>query len=188
MKLKWEEKSFLRIIIVGFFIIYIMQSFSISRYKKSINRIQDTCLTLKEKVGMLEAELEKKPKLIAISRIEYGIASWYGRPEHGRKTYSGEVYDMHNPFTCAHPTLPMGTVIHVTNLKNKKSIVCRVNDRMPMMWLKKGRIVDISYAGAQNLGMVRDGLVPICLRVVNADEGIEAEDLHEYREIIKEIG
>ena len=81
--------------------------------------------------------------------FEVGIASWYGREFQGRRTAAGERFDM-NSMTCAHPTLPLGTWLKVTNLRNRHSTYVRVNDRGPVV---EGRIVDLSFAAAQALGM-----------------------------------
>ncbi len=83
--------------------------------------------------------------------VEEGIASWYGPRFHGRRTASGEVFDMHR-LTAAHPWLPFGTVVRVTNLENGLSVVVRINDRGPFV---KGRIIDLSYAAAKRLRMLR---------------------------------
>jgi hypothetical protein len=82
-----------------------------------------------------------------------GVASWYGNPFHGRRTASGEVYDMEAP-TAAHPGLPFGTMIRVENLDNGRSTVLRVNDRGPFA---RGRILDVSRHGARELGMIGPG-------------------------------
>ncbi len=84
---------------------------------------------------------------------ERGVASWYGRKFHGKRTSSGETYDMHR-FTAAHKTLPLPTWVEVTNLRNRRSIVVRVNDRGPFV---ANRIIDLSYAAAEELDIVRDG-------------------------------
>lgn len=81
---------------------------------------------------------------------EVGLASWYGKKFHGRKTSSGEPYDMFR-LTAAHKHLPLPTFVRVTNLSNDKSIVVRINDRGPF---KDGRIIDLSYAAAAKLGML----------------------------------
>lgn len=91
-----------------------------------------------------------------------GQASWYGRPHHGRKTSSGEVYDMHQ-LTAAHPTLPFGTLVRVTNLRNGRSVDVRVNDRGPTVG---GRVIDLSYAAAERLNAVGAGVFPVRLRVI----------------------
>lgn len=81
--------------------------------------------------------------------IERGIASWYGRKFHGRKTSNGETYDM-LAMTAAHKTLPLPTYVQVTNLENNRSAVVRVNDRGPF---HENRIIDLSYAAAVKLGI-----------------------------------
>ena len=91
-----------------------------------------------------------------------GKASWYGHPHHGRRTASGEIYDMH-ALTAAHPTLPMGTRVLVTNLKNGRTVEVRVNDRGPVV---PGRMIDLSYAAARALDAVADGVFPVRLRVL----------------------
>lgn len=89
--------------------------------------------------------------------FEVGVASWYGQEFQGKRTAAGERFDM-NSMTCAHPTLPMGTWLKVTNLKNRHSTFVRVNDRGPVL---EGRIVDLSYAAAQALGMKGLGKVKL---------------------------
>lgn len=84
---------------------------------------------------------------------ETGEASWYGGKFHGRRTASGEIYNMHD-HTAAHKTLPMGTVLLVRNLDNGRTTVVRVNDRGPFV---RDRIIDLSYRAARDLGMVRNG-------------------------------
>ncbi len=94
--------------------------------------------------------------------VERGIASWYGPKFHGKRTSSGEPYDMYK-MTAAHRTLPIPSYIRVTNLKNHRSVVVRVNDRGPF---KDDRIVDLSYAAAWKLGMVQDGTAPVEVRAI----------------------
>jgi rare lipoprotein A len=91
------------------------------------------------------AHLEKRET----REVQYGIASWYGGEFHGRPTSSGEVYDMFQ-LTCAHNSLPLGTMVMVTNLENGRSVELKVNDRGPFV---KERIIDVSYAAARILGM-----------------------------------
>jgi len=88
---------------------------------------------------------------------QQGLASWYGKDFHGRKTANGEIYDMH-AMTAAHKTLPLGTRIRVKNLNNRKTITVRVNDRGPFV---RGRIVDLSYTGAKKLDMAHSGTAPV---------------------------
>ncbi len=84
---------------------------------------------------------------------ETGTASWYGRELHGKKTASGEVFDMYG-LSAAHRTLPFGTIVRVTNLNNFKSVKVKVNDRGPFV---KNRIIELSYGAAKELGFVRQG-------------------------------
>lgn len=88
---------------------------------------------------------------------QIGRASWYGKFFQGQPTASGEDYDM-NAMTCAHRTLPMGSLVRVTNLRNHKSVVVRVNDRGP---LPHNRIIDLSYKAARMLGFGRRGTAPV---------------------------
>jgi len=85
--------------------------------------------------------------------VQYGMASWYGPEFHGRRTSSGEIYDMYQ-LTCAHNTLALGTMVIVTNLENGRSLELRVNDRGPFV---KDRIIDLSYAAARILGVYEKG-------------------------------
>jgi rare lipoprotein A len=91
-----------------------------------------------------------------------GVASWYGKKFHGRRTASGERYDMHE-LTAAHRTLPFGTRVRVTNLDNGRKVVVRINDRGPFI---KGRVIDLSYAAARQVGMVNAGVARVRLEVV----------------------
>ncbi|MGI9302012.1 MAG: septal ring lytic transglycosylase RlpA family protein [Gammaproteobacteria bacterium] len=84
---------------------------------------------------------------------EQGIASWYGRKFHGRRASSGETYDMY-AMTAAHKSLPLPTYVRVTNLANQRSVVLRVNDRGPF---HDNRIIDLSYAAACKLDILREG-------------------------------
>jgi rare lipoprotein A len=84
---------------------------------------------------------------------ERGLASWYGKRYHGRKTSSGEVYDMYQ-MTAAHPTLPIPSYARVTSTKNGKSVVVRINDRGPF---RSGRVIDLSYVAAHKLGYIQAG-------------------------------
>ncbi|RMH21439.1 MAG: septal ring lytic transglycosylase RlpA family protein [Acidobacteria bacterium] len=104
------------------------------------------------------------PRIRSAAGVERGIASWYGKPFHGRRTASGEVYDMH-ALTAAHPTLPLGTVVEVTHLGNGRRVTVRINDRGPFV---PGRIIDLSFAAAQRLDMVREGVAEVEIRVLEA--------------------
>ena len=86
-------------------------------------------------------------------RAAVGTASYYADEHHGRRTANGERFDM-NAMTAAHPTLPFGTRVRVTNLANGREVVVRVNDRGPFV---KARIIDLSYAAARKLGFAARG-------------------------------
>jgi rare lipoprotein A len=99
----------------------------------------------------------------AFSPLQEGKAVYYSSVYHGRKTASGEVYD-ENALTAAHRTLGFGTLVRVTNQKNGKSVVVRINDRGPF-GKKKERIIDLSLAAAREIDMVKAGVVPVLLEV-----------------------
>ena len=88
---------------------------------------------------------------------ERGVASWYGRRYHGQKTASGEIYDMYG-MTAAHPTLPIPSYVRVTNLKNGRAVVLRVNDRGPF---KADRVIDLSFTAACKLDILAGGSQPV---------------------------
>jgi rare lipoprotein A len=97
--------------------------------------------------------------------VERGVASWYGPDFHGVNTSTGEPYDMYS-MTAAHKTLPLPAYARVTNLRNGRSVVVRINDRGPF---KANRIIDLSYAAAVRLDMVREGTTMVEVRVVEPD-------------------
>jgi rare lipoprotein A len=96
---------------------------------------------------------------------QVGRASWYGKHFHGKKTASGETYNMFQ-FTAAHPALPLGTLVKVTNLRNGLWVIVRVNDRGPV---PRTRIIDLSYGAAQMLGLRVDGVDRVRLDVVQTN-------------------
>lgn len=98
----------------------------------------------------------------SVGEVYQGNASWYGEPFHGRKTASGEIYDM-NLYTAAHRTLPFGTYLRVTNLKNNLSIVVKVNDRGPFV---KNRMLDLSRKSAQKLNFIHEGVIPARIEIL----------------------
>jgi len=96
--------------------------------------------------------------------FQFGRASWYGHALQGLPTATGEAYDM-NAMTCAHRTLPLGSLVRVTNLRNHRSLVLRVNDRGPMV---ETRVVDLSYAAAKRLGFMGRGTAKVRIDLVDA--------------------
>jgi rare lipoprotein A len=106
----------------------------------------------------------------AADYLERGVASWYGPDFHGHSTSSGETYDMY-AMTAAHRTLPLPCYARVTNLANGRSVVVRINDRGPFVG---NRIVDLSYAAARALDIVRTGTAFVELRTLGDTQGTEA--------------
>ena len=95
--------------------------------------------------------------------VERGIASWYGRKFHGRKTSNGEVYDMYT-MSAAHKSLPIPTYVQVTNLENGRRVIVRVNDRGPF---HDNRVIDLSYAAASRIGMLGKGTALVEVRAID---------------------
>ena len=119
--------------------------------------------------GTLELEArERKSQPTATKQVitrttrpmERGVASWYGRQFHGKRTASGETFDMFK-MTAAHRTLPLGSKVKVRNPRNGKSVVVLVNDRGPYA---KNRIIDLSYSAAKELGIARAGTAIVEIR------------------------
>jgi len=103
-----------------------------------------------------------------------GIATWYGKAFHGRRTASGERYDMH-AFTAAHRTLPLGACVRVTALGGVRPVIVRINDRGPFA---RGRVIDLSYAAAQALGIASSGKAQVKLERLAAAPRCAACDCH----------
>ncbi len=103
------------------------------------------------------------PGLSSEDSRQYGNASWYGKALHGRETASGESFDMHE-FTGAHRKLPFGTLVRVRNLFNGKEVIVRVNDRGPFV---KSRIIDLSRAAANAIGIIDRGTVRVSIEVIS---------------------
>ncbi len=103
----------------------------------------------------------------SVTRSQFGVASWYGPECQGNLTASGALYNMH-ALTCAHPELPFGTEIKVTNLLNDRSLVLKVNDRGPTV---PNRILDVSMGAAKRLGFLRAGLTPVRIQVMSFPDG-----------------
>lgn len=132
------------------------------------------CVTTPTSVTMPPSDVSPPPEVSPAPSVpsppavpspigQTGLASWYGEPHHGRRTASGEIYDMRQ-LTAAHRTLPLGTRLLVTNLRNGRTVEVRVNDRGPVA---ADRIIDLSYGAAEELGAVSDGVVPVRVRVLS---------------------
>jgi len=105
----------------------------------------------------------QKPAAFESAELLHGIASWYGSVFNGRRTASGERFDMY-AMTACHPTLPFGTLVRVKNLDNNRSVVVRITDRG---YLFEGRVIDLSYGAAQKLAMTKSGLAKVDLHVIS---------------------
>lgn len=112
-----------------------------------------------------EKKAPKKPE----KPFQTGKASWYGKEFHGKETASGESYDMFR-FTAAHLSLPLGSWVRVTNLRNHKTVIVRINDRGPVT---PGRIIDLSYGAAQVLEFRRKGIEAVRLDVIQTPQSNE---------------
>ena len=114
------------------------------------------------KPTVVKAVGRQSTKQIKNSPYEVGTASWYGEYFQGKETASGEPFDM-EALTAAHPTLPLGSFVRVTNLRNGRAVVVRINDRGPVV---EGRIIDVSYNTARVLGFHERGLQRVRLDLV----------------------
>ena len=115
-------------------------------------------------IGIMAASCSSGPKPLPAPQRPteaQGLASYYAKKFHGRKTASGERYNMH-AMTAAHPRLPFGSMVKVTHVKNRRSVRVRINDRGHFI---RGRIIDLSYAAAKKLGMLSEGVARVKVRV-----------------------
>jgi peptidoglycan lytic transglycosylase len=117
--------------------------------------------TLQESI---EVAPDTKPLL-----VETGIASWYGAPYHNRRGSNGEIYDM-RAMTAAHRTLPLGSIVRVTNPEDGTFAIVRITDRGPFI---EGRIIDLSQAAARKIGLVQKGTAKVRLEVLKTPQPIE---------------
>jgi rare lipoprotein A len=99
--------------------------------------------------------------------VQEGVASWYGKKFHRKKTASGEIFNMWDK-TAAHKTLPLGTYVMVGNLSNQREVVVRINDRGPFV---KGRIIDLSYGAAREIGLIGPGVTRVRLVALSKEVG-----------------
>ncbi|UCS95024.1 septal ring lytic transglycosylase RlpA family protein [Echinicola marina] len=116
-------------------------------------------------VALMGFKATAQPTMVASDStllIEKGIASYYGRFFHNRRTANGEIFDMEG-MTAAHKHLPFGTMVRVTNLKNGKEIVVKINDRLPQ---NSRRTIDLAKGAAKKLGMIQMGLAPVHISVL----------------------
>ena len=131
-------------------------------------------------------ELAQQEKLLPrISRyIKQGIASWYGPGFHGKKTATGEIFDMY-AMTAAHKTLPIPSYAQVTNLENNRSIIVRINDRGPFVG---NRELDLSYAAAKNLDMEKGGTGTVEIKVISPSQALQQIATMQEQNIYLQVG
>jgi rare lipoprotein A len=114
------------------------------------------------------AHVPPSVKPAPIGETQTGIASWYGVPYNGRRSASGEIYDMEK-LTAAHRSLPFDTWVEVTNLSNNKRVDVRITDRGPFV---NGRIIDLSLAAAREIDLVTAGIVRVRIKVIKKPDHI----------------
>ena len=144
--------------IVFILILSIMACSSAPRYAQG--RSHSTTARPSEKIRNGSKNVKHKKLMI-------GISSYYAEDFHGKLTANGEVYDMYG-LTAAHKTLPLNTIVRVTNLDNEKSLILRINDRGPYV---KGRILDCSYGAAKKLGFLANGTTQVRVEVIEWGDG-----------------
>lgn len=140
---------------------------SLAITERSGDKIRRETIAAKIQVPKEEPSVIDKLNDVASNTVrrfsQTGVASWYGRQFHGRKTANGETFDM-NALTAAHRSLPLNCYIRVTNKNNGKSVVVRVNDRGPF---HGNRVVDLSYGAAKNLGITNSGTASVSIESVD---------------------
>jgi rare lipoprotein A len=131
--------------------------------------LPDKAGTAGEKEGEQDEETTPLPAAAKPISTETGLASWYGAPYHNRRGSNGEVYDMH-ALTAAHRTLPLGSVVRVTNLKTGHSAIVRITDRGPFV---AGRILDLSLAAAKQVDVWLPGIAKVKLEVLHTPSSLD---------------
>ena len=125
----------------------------------------DTLLHTKAPVKAMAPVAPHRRSYASVSRnLLSGIGSWYGDVFDGQPTASGEIFDQ-SALTACHPTLPFGTLVRVINLRNKRSVVVRINDR----GIRPDRVIDLSSAAAEKIGMLETGIAPVKIEILPKD-------------------
>jgi len=127
---------------------------------QAANGLEDTLLRVGQRLVIPDGAVPEDWN--PVGYVEEGMASWYGPGFHGRRTASGEVFDMY-ALTAAHRTLPFGSIVRVVRLDTGAAVTVRINDRGPF---KKDRIIDLSYAAAREIGLDRDGTARVRIEVI----------------------
>ncbi|ESK41154.1 hypothetical protein P256_00142 [Acinetobacter nectaris CIP 110549] len=140
---------------------------SFNHFSNSEDRIRNQTLASKVTVPKDEPSMIDRLNTVASNTVrrftQTGIASWYGRQFHGRKTANGETFDM-NALTAAHRSLPLNCYIRVTNKDNGRSVVVKVNDRGPF---HGNRVLDLSYGAAKRIGLTNEGTAKVSIERVD---------------------
>ncbi|MFT6988315.1 MAG: rare lipoprotein A [Paraglaciecola sp.] len=169
---------YLGFIILGFLVVACAPSGRYYQHQDSAPEVVPQYVTAKDAVPKYETYAPANMRPYTIRGIRYqplntgkgfsdeGHASWYGNKFHGHLTANGEIYDMYE-MSAAHKTLPLPSFVRVTNLKNGKQVVVRVNDRGPF---HSGRVIDLSYAAALKLDVLKHGVADVKLDVIHVDQ------------------
>jgi rare lipoprotein A len=148
------------------------------QHQDSAPKVVPKAVTTKDAVAKYESYASANMRPYTIRGVRYqplktgkgfsdeGHASWYGQKFHGHRTANGEIYDMYE-MSAAHKTLPLPSFVRVTNVKNGKQVVVRVNDRGPF---HSGRVIDLSYAAALKLDVLKHGVADVKLDVIHVDQ------------------
>lgn len=172
LKIKLFLKSFLVIIAISLVLPSFIDAAQAASTKKSAIKKSAKKQISKSSRKMAKAIAGNSQKELWLKRAREsetltGKASWYGKDFHNKATASGVAYDMHT-FTAAHRTLPMGTVVKVTDQHNGKSVMVCVTDRGPFI---KDRIIDLSFAAAQKIGLQTRGVGKVALEIISDEHG-----------------
>ncbi|MFV0481595.1 MAG: septal ring lytic transglycosylase RlpA family protein [Campylobacteraceae bacterium] len=168
MQFLCHSKKVLPLILTAVFIAGCSSKQKVVSYTPSSSSSSST--QVNDSVGMHQATMRPYtvlgktyyPSTVSTGDTYSGVASWYGKDFHNKKTSNGEAYNMYG-LTAAHKTFPMNTIVKVTNTKNNKSIVVRINDRGPFV---ANRVIDMSYEGAKQLDFISTGTTPVKLEVL----------------------
>ena len=155
-----------KFIIYGLIGIFCLECTPSPRYRSSNKPVQTA--TKKQKKKKKKQNKNKKSSFNKSKKVYKGISSFYGPKCHGKLTANGEIFDMYG-VSAAHKEFPFNTVVRVTNEKNGKSMMIRINDRGPYV---DGRILDCSFGAAKKLGFVGEGTAPVKIEVLEWGDGV----------------
>ena len=169
-KLHLYSVSWFNVIMIKYFLFILLSltlaaCSSVRRFTSERNIIEKKKSAEAAPVPATENDLNIYDELKPVETFN-GTASYYADEFNGRKTSNGEIYNM-NAMTAAQPDLPFNSIVRVINTDNRKSVLLRINDRGP---IKKGRIIDVSYAAARKLGMISNGTANVKVEVLRLGE------------------